>query len=81
MWTGSSNWNFGGLRGDALIIRLPYRYVGQWFDNFRYIWKNGSHLAMYIPYRVPVGYGRMAVQETVPVDEPNLKKGEAWEDD
>ncbi len=79
VWTGSSNWNFGGLRGDELIIRLPGRYFGQWLRNFEYIWKNGSHLALYIPYRVPNAYGRMVVQE--PVEEPQLKKGDAWEDD
>jgi phosphatidylserine/phosphatidylglycerophosphate/cardiolipin synthase-like enzyme len=79
VWTGSSNWNFGGLRGDELIIRLPMRYVGQWMGNFAYIWKHGSHLARFIPYRVPNEYGRMVVQE--PREEPQLKKGEAWEND
>ncbi|WP_426244889.1 phospholipase D-like domain-containing protein [Nocardioides sp. LHG3406-4] len=79
VWTGSSNWNFGGLRGDELIIRLPGRYFPQWLENFEYIWRNGSHLALYIPYRVPTGYGRMVTQ--TPVDEPQLKKGDAWEDD
>jgi hypothetical protein len=79
VWTGSSNWNFGGLRGDELIIRLPGRYFGQWLKNFEYIWRNGSHLALYIPYLVPGTSGRM--QALVPQAEPQLKKGEAWEDD
>ena len=79
VWTGSSNWNFGGLRGDELIIRLPGRYFGQWLANFTYIWNNGSHRALYIPYRVPNAYGRMVTQ--TPVEEPQLKKGDAWEDD
>lgn len=81
VWTGSSNWNFGGLRGDELIIRLPHRYTGQWIDNFEYIWKHGSHLARFIPYLVPGTTGRMMVQDTEPLDAPNLKKGDAWEDD
>lgn len=79
VWTGSSNWNFGGLRGDELIIRLPMRYVGQWVRNFEYIWRNGSHLALYIPYLVPGTSGRMVAQ--VPREEPQLKKGDAWEND
>lgn len=79
VWTGSSNWNFGGLRGDEIIVRLPSRYVADWVENFEYIWNNGSHQALYIPYRVPNAYGRMVTQ--TPVEEPQLKKGDAWEDD
>ncbi|MBA3783521.1 MAG: hypothetical protein H0X12_16935, partial [Nocardioides sp.] len=62
-----------------VIIRLPGRYLPDWIENFDYIWDHGSHQALYIPYRVPNAYGRTVAQ--TPVEEPQLKKGDAWEDD
>jgi phosphatidylserine/phosphatidylglycerophosphate/cardiolipin synthase-like enzyme len=51
VFTGSSNWNAGGAKGDEIIFRASgTTLVDRYRKNFNYIWDNGSHLARYIPY-------------------------------
>jgi phosphatidylserine/phosphatidylglycerophosphate/cardiolipin synthase-like enzyme len=77
-WTGSSNWNNAGAKGDEIIFRIKGEGVGDRYRvNFDYIWRERSHLARYIPYRS--AYGRTAF---TPADAPQPSPGgPAWEND
>jgi phosphatidylserine/phosphatidylglycerophosphate/cardiolipin synthase-like enzyme len=78
VFTGSSNWNAGGAKGDEIIFRAEgATLVSRYRQNFNYIWENGSHLAKYIPYPSTdsTTFFRTAV-ETAP-----SPGGPAWETD
>lgn len=78
VFTGSSNWNAGGAKGDEIIFRASSpTLVNRYRKNFNYIWENGSHLAKYIPYPTSARttFFRTA-DETVP-----SPGGPAWEND
>lgn len=77
-WTGSSNWNNAGAKGDEVIFRIKGEGVGDRYRvNFNYIWRERSHQAQYIPYRS--AYGRTAFS---PAEAPQPSPGgPAWEND
>lgn len=78
-WTGSSNWNNAGAKGDEIIFRIAGPGAGDRYRmNFDFIWRERSHLAKYIPYRVN---GRTTALYT-PADAPQPSPGgPAWEND
>lgn len=75
-FTSSGNWSTSGILGDELFFRIRGRGAMRAYKNhFRYMWKNGSHLAAYIPY----GNGRAAY---TPAEAPQpALRGPAWEND
>lgn len=80
VWTGSSNWQNAGAKGDEIIFRVAGpNVVDRYFANFSDIWFNHSHLAKYIPYRT--AYGRTTALYS-PADAPQPSpSGPAWEND
>jgi phosphatidylserine/phosphatidylglycerophosphate/cardiolipin synthase-like enzyme len=78
VFTGSSNWNAGGAKGDEIIFRASGEtLVNRYRKNFNYIWENGSHLAKYIPYP---SADRITFFRTAEETEPS-PGGPAWETD
>jgi phosphatidylserine/phosphatidylglycerophosphate/cardiolipin synthase-like enzyme len=78
VFTGSSNWNNGGAKGDEIIFRgSGGTLVNRYLRNFNFIWEERSHLAKYIPYSTSARttFFRTA-DETVP-----SPGGPAWESD
>jgi len=79
VFTGSSNWNAGGAKGDEIIFRAASAtLVNRYLRNFNFIWEERSHLVRYIPYRTTssrITFFRTA-EETVP-----SPGGPAWEND
>ena len=78
VFTGSSNWNAGGAKGDEIIFRSQGgTLVNRYLRNFNFIWSERSHLAKYIPYSssARTTFFRTA-DETVP-----SPGGPAWEND
>jgi phosphatidylserine/phosphatidylglycerophosphate/cardiolipin synthase-like enzyme len=78
VFTGSSNWNAGGAKGDEIIFRASGAYlVNRYLRNFNFIWTERSHLAKYIRYSTTSSttFFRTA-DETVP-----SPGGPAWEND
>jgi phosphatidylserine/phosphatidylglycerophosphate/cardiolipin synthase-like enzyme len=79
VFTGSSNWNAGGAKGDEIIFRASSpTLVNRYFKNFNFIWEERSHLARYIPYRNTSS--RITFFRTAEETEPS-PGGPAWEND
>ena len=76
VFTSSGNWSTSGILGDELFFRIRGRGAMRAYKNhFLYQWRNGSHLAAYIPY----GNGRAAY---TPAEAPQpALRGPAWEND
>jgi phosphatidylserine/phosphatidylglycerophosphate/cardiolipin synthase-like enzyme len=80
VFTGSSNWNAGGAKGDEIIFRASSpTLVNRYLRNFNFIWTDRSHLVKYIPYPATTSddttFFRTA-EETTP-----SPGGPAWEND
>jgi phosphatidylserine/phosphatidylglycerophosphate/cardiolipin synthase-like enzyme len=79
VFTGSSNWNAGGAKGDEIIFRASGPVlVNRYLRNFNFIWSERSHLAMYIPYRT--SSSRTTFFRTADETTPS-PGGPAWEND
>jgi phosphatidylserine/phosphatidylglycerophosphate/cardiolipin synthase-like enzyme len=75
VFTGSSNWQDGGLRGDEVIFSVKKNAAyEEYVRNFDYIWTERSVPVNYIPLA-----GRLGARNTLG-DGPRLG-GPAWEDD
>jgi len=78
VFTGSSNWNAGGAKGDEIIFRASSpTLVNRYLRNFNFIWEERSHLAKYIPYATS---SRITFFRTTEETEPS-PGGPAWETD
>jgi phosphatidylserine/phosphatidylglycerophosphate/cardiolipin synthase-like enzyme len=79
VFTGSSNWNAGGAKGDEIIFRVSSStLVNRYLRNFNFIWEERSHLAKYIPYAT--SSSRITFFRTAEETEPS-PGGPAWETD
>jgi phosphatidylserine/phosphatidylglycerophosphate/cardiolipin synthase-like enzyme len=78
-FTGSSNFQDSGAKGDEVILRIKGAYLqSKYLRNWNYIWTERSHLARYIPYRSARTSGQSFRTADAPVPSPG---GPYWEND